>query len=697
MAKNETKVQLFMADPNATPVNDLTKMEGGVKEAPSLAKSILRVLNAGGEDTVERLAFEVDPSLNNEYQALYKGKVRLIPDFLLKRIAIQDDLVAAILNARSNQLSSFGRPQPDRFSTGFKIEPRKEVMERASAEEKKAIQARIEKATKKLLHCGDTRGWSDDEKMSFSQWLYMSTRDALTVGRIATEIIYVLDEDSGKQVFHGFRPIDAGTIFKASKHKAAAQSVRHQAKLLLEQLKNEKFESERFMADEYAWVQVIDGKPVQVFADHECLVHNFYPVTDVALNGYPLTPIDTVISAVTTHINITTHNKLYFQSGRATRGMLVIKSNDIQPKDLKEIRSQFNNSINNVSNSWRMPVFSVGGDDDIVWSPIDNGGRDMEFQYMSDTNARVILSAFQMSPEELPGYAHLSRGTNNQALSESNNEYQLEAHRDLGIRPLIKHFEDFANESLLPLIDEGLAKVASLHLVGINAETAEKESIRLQQDMPVHMTFDEVLAKVEKTPIGKRWGGEFPLNASFQAILDKYMTVGQILEQFFGVEGAAKDPQYAYVRDPFWFQNVQLQQAQQQMQMQQQQMQAQAQQPQQGQLPPGQDGGEGQPEASAQAPQGQEQQQGDAQAQQNPQQEQGVGQPEQDAAPELTQGIDQALGLLGKSEKDLPPTKRRILAQHKKMVKTIMDAWEQDSRKALDEILDVAEKHAPKG
>jgi hypothetical protein len=298
-----------------------------------------------------------------------------------------------------------------------------------------------------------------------------------------------------------------------------------------------------------------------------------------------------------------------------------------------------------------------------------------------------------MSPEELPGYAHLSRGTNNQALSESNNEYQLEAHRDLGIRPLIKHFEDFVNECLLPLIDEGLAKVASMHLVGINAETAEKESIRLQQDMPVHMTFDEVLSKVEKTPIGKRWGGEFPLNASFQGILDKYMTVGQIMEHFFGVEGASKDPQFAYVRDPFWFQNVQLQQAQQQMQMQQQQMQ-QAQQ--QGQLPPGQDGGQGQPEGSAQPAEGEAQQQG-AEAQQGQPEQQGEAQPQQDEAPELTQGIDQALGLLGKSEKDLPPTKRRILAQHKKMVKTLMDQWEQDSRKAFDDILDVAEKHAPKG
>jgi hypothetical protein len=76
-------------------------------------------------------------------------------------------------------------------------------------------------------------------------------------------------------------------------------------------------------------VQVIDNKPVQAFTSKECLVHNFYPVTHVELDGYPLTPLDTIISAVTTHINITTHNKLYFQTGRATRGMLVIQSDDM--------------------------------------------------------------------------------------------------------------------------------------------------------------------------------------------------------------------------------------------------------------------------------------------------------------------------------------------------------------------------------
>jgi hypothetical protein len=184
-----------------------------------------------------------------------------------------------------------------------------------------------------------------------------------------------------------------------------------------------------------------------------------------------------------------------------------------------------------------MPVFGCGADDDITWQPIDNGGRDMEFQYLADMNARVILSAFQMSPEELPGWSYLSRGTNSQALSEGNNEYKLEAARDVGIRPLLAQFEDFLNQSVLPLFDDTIAKECALKLVGFDAETAEKESVRLQQDMPVHMTYDEVLEKVEKKAMGKAMGGEFPLNPQYQAIIDKYITVGQIQEFFFGDRG----------------------------------------------------------------------------------------------------------------------------------------------------------------
>lgn len=664
------------------------------KKPETLEKAIARTLNQGGE--VERLAFEYDPTLANKYHSVYKAKTRLIPDKLLKRIAIQDDLVAAIVQARQNQMSAFGRPRPDRFSTGFVIEARQDVLERiektADPEEKKRLkeelQQRIAKVTKRLMTCGsdnlDLGGNQDD--LTFPQYISMSVRNAVVVGRLATEVLW--KRTPGGRQFNGFRVIDAGTIYKAEPQKSALESVRRQARILLAQLKNERLDPEKFDRDEYKWVQVFDDRPVQAFADDECLVHNFYPVADVELDGYPVTPLDTVMSAVTTHINITTHNKLYFQSGRAARGMLVIKSDDVDESIVARIRQQFNAQINSVNNAWRMPVFGVGADDEMTWQPIDSGGRDMEFQYLADMNARVILSAFGMSPEELPGWGYLSRGTNNQALSEGNNEYKLEAARDVGIRPLLAQFEDFLNQAILPLFDENIAKDCALKLVGLDAETAEKESVRLQQDMPVHMTYDEVLEKVEKKAIGKAMGGEFPLNPQYAAILDKYMPVGKILEFFFGVQGAGQDPQWSYVRDPFWFQWQQLQM---QAQQAQQQAQQQAEAAQNGAVNPQPDGGgEG----------GDEGKQGPSQGQGAPTEKQKTDSAsEASASPgggDLSSGADQALGALNKAEKQLPPSKRKLVTQQKILIEDFLGGWKADMHEATKDILAVADKLKPK-
>lgn len=618
----------------------------------ALTKSFMNILDGGSnQNTIERLAFEVNPAVNNTYQSLYKRKLRLLPDDVLKRIAIQDDLVASIVNTRSQMVSAFGRPQPDRFSTGYKIEAEPGLVSTLSSEDKDKLQKQIDRAENVLLTCGQTKGWSDHDALTFGQYLFQQARNAVIFGRCATELIYTTAAD-GQRKFHSFRPIDAGTIYRASPFKSQAESVRQNALGQLEQLKNKKLVPERYVSDDYVWVQVIEGRPLQAFTDEECVVHNFYPITDIELEGYPLTPLDTVIAAVTTHINITTHNKLYFQSGRAARGMLVFKTDDIDIEDVEAIKQEFNANINGVSNAWRMPVFRIGTTDEVSWQPIDNSSRDMEFQYLSDTNARVILSAFQMSPEELPGYAHLSRGTNNQALSESNNEYKLEAHRDVGIRPLIAQMQNYVNERIFPLIDPDLAKKASIKFVGLDVDTAEKESTRLQQDMAVHMTMDEVLDKVEKKPLGREWGGQFPLNPQWQQALFSHRYKGEIMEEFFGVKGASQDPSLRYIPgDPVWLEWQQLMLQQQQMQQAQQQQQQQDQQAQQQQA------------------QQQQQEQGD-----------------------LANSTDQLIQLMSKSEAQLPPSKRRLLLHQRKTIAQALDAFEAESKAIIDDILSDASK-----
>jgi len=163
----------------------------------------------------------------------------------------------------------------------------------------------------------------------------------------------------------------------------------------------------------------------------------------------------------------------------------------------------------------------------------------------------------------------------------------MEAARDQGIRPIIAQFEDFLNGVIFPLIDPNLAKLCRLRFKGLDADNEEKESTRLQQDMPVHMTYDQVMQKVEKPPIGKEWGGEYPLNPQLQAIQDKVLLVNDIRQHFFGLP---PDPRFDYVRDPFWFQNIQIAQQQQQMAA---QAQADQQQAAQGGAPGGDDGGGG--------------------------------------------------------------------------------------------------------
>lgn len=183
---------------------------------------------------------------------------------------------------------------------------------------------------------------------------------------------------------------------------------------------------------------------------------------------------------------------------------------------------------------------------------------DGEFQFLYDAVARNILSTFGMSPDELPGYSHLSRGTAQQTLSESSNEFKLTAARDTGLRPLILRFQAFLNEKLFTIIDPELAQICTIQLSGLDAQSREQESLRLQQDMPIHMDYDQVLSDVDKKPVGHRMAGKMPMNERYQAIVDRYVNVSDIMSEFMGDPTAIIDPLLKYKRDSFFIQWMQI-------------------------------------------------------------------------------------------------------------------------------------------
>lgn len=511
------------------------------------------------------LAFTENPVPGDNYLGLTKSKRRLLPDEVLKQIRVQDHLIAAILRARGAHVSLFGHLRKDRFDIGVEVEIKKEFYKILTPEQFEKVTQRIKKFEQILLNCGHTEGLEQQDKTTLADFLDMQVRNGLTFGRHATEIIYdrtgAPDAD-GKYPFHRFRARDVGTIERVvRKGESVGNSLRMEAIQLLASLTGDKpdIDVSKLQEDQYAWIQKIDGLPRQAFTHDEMLVYNLYDSSDVEHNGYPVSPLDTVVSSVTTHISIDAYKKLYFQNGRATRGMLVIQSDEVDEQVLNGIKLQFNAAINNVSNSFRTPIFGMGKEDQVSWvSMAGEGAQDRDFQFMYDQVARNILSAFSISPDELPGYAHLSRGTNSQTLSESNNEFKLTAARDTGLRPLVLKFQTYFNQHLFPLIDPLLAQICEIKFAGLDAQSKEQESTRLQQDMPTHMSMDEVLHEVDKEGIGQSLGGKFPFNERWQLIVDKYLNVGDLKTRLFGDPSGSVDPMLRFKRDPFFLQYIQL-------------------------------------------------------------------------------------------------------------------------------------------
>ncbi len=510
------------------------------------------------------LAFTENPAPSDNFLGLYKTKRRSLPDEVIKQIRITDSLVAAILRCRGNIMSLFGDLRPDRFGVGIEVEIKPEFYKILTPEQFDKVKERIKRLEKILLNCGHTDQLENQEKMTLGEFMDIQTRNGMSFGRLGTEVIYdrsVPPDEDGNYPFHRFRPVDVATIVRAvRKGEYVGNNLRATAIRALESITGEKINIDinKLQEDRYAWLQVIDGTPRQAFTHDEMLIFNLFPSTDVEHNGYPISPIDTIVSSVTTHISIDAYKKLYFQNGRATKGMLIIQSDEVDQQTLDNLKLQFNAGINSVSNSFRTPIFGIGQEDNVEWLPMVGEGLGDEFAFMYDAISRIILAAFGVSPDELPGYGHLSKGTNSQTLSESNNEFKLTASRDSGLRPLVLKFQTFFNQRLLPIIDPLLAKICVIQLSGLDAQSKEQETTRLQQDMAVSMTFDEVLHQTDKDPIGATLGGDFPFSERWQLIADKYKNVGELMGPLMGNPAAIVDPLLRYKRDPFWLQYLQL-------------------------------------------------------------------------------------------------------------------------------------------
>jgi hypothetical protein len=508
---------------------------------------------------VPRLSYTEDPRISDNFSGI-KNKRKLIPDEVIKEIRTSSHLIASILRARGNTMSMFGHIKANRFDVGIEVKIKPSFEKELTLEQLNKVQERISRFEDLLINCGHTEGVAQKDRMTLPTFLDLTTRNMVSFGRAGVEVVYDEEnyhEEVGK--FHRFRPVDIGTIHRTIQlAQKEAEGVRKMSERELSKQQDAEVKVPIDLSETYPWCQMMDGQKRQFFSDKEMLVYQLYPSTDIEHNGYPVTPIDTAISSITTHMSIEAYNKLFFQNGRAAKGMLVISSDEIDQDTIDNIRQEYNASINDVSNSFRTPIIGISKEDQITWQPVQSDGKDGEFQFLYDQIARNILSSFNMSPDELPGYSHLSRSVNQQSLSESNSEWKLTAARDTGIRPLILKMQDFFNEMLFPVIDPELSQLCYIEFSGLDAQSRDQEAVRLQQESALHMTQNEIQTIVDKDQYPASVCGDFPLSERYQLLLDKYNTVGEAIAAFNRDPSSQIDPLLKYKRDGFFLQNLQL-------------------------------------------------------------------------------------------------------------------------------------------
>ena len=155
----------------------------------------------------------------------------------------------------------------------------------------------------------------------------------------------------------------------------------------------------------------------------------------------------------------------------------------------------------------------------VEWTSTQDKLENGEFAFTYDQVARNILSSFGVSPDEIPGYGHLSKGTNSQTLSESNNEFKMTAARDSGLRPLILGWQTFFNQRLVPIIDPELAQMVEVRLCGLDAESQENKKPHVYNKiLRLFYDYDSLMEEVDLNGQGEAFGGEVPFNERYRQV-----------------------------------------------------------------------------------------------------------------------------------------------------------------------------------
>lgn len=524
--------------------------DGFEKKIDGLNDSLLEGVEPpkDGSAKIGRKAFLTDPYLEvSSSQGSYRQKFTRLSNKMLRESAIRDTIIASVIRHRRTQIEAFCNIPNTRFDTGFTF------VKRDGTDLGEDDHQDISMLSNWLYFCGNVSSTPTDDRTTLATQFGMMAQDALTFGHVSIE--KVRDLVGGLQ---RFRHVAGESVFHATKNMPQDQlkaTVAQNNTTLPEGYQPEGKVAQEDQKKEIKWIQIINGREVASFTEDTMIFKLFQPPSYVDNNGYSTSLVEAAILAVTRHLQAENYNSLFFTHGFAARGLLHLKGN-VSQANLQMFRNQFNSSINGNNNSWRTPI--IAGLDAVEWVPLAGTSRDMEYIQYTDHLIRTICALAQIDPTEI-GFEYLSRGTQQSTLNSPNNEWKLTASQERGLVPLLRFFEDIVNHDLLPEINPGFAQKYMFKFVGLQSETRQQEIARLQAEMSIHASLNNLLTQVKKTPLPKELAADIPLNMIWWGVVKELLTVGELREKLLGDKGASEREELKYIPSPSflqWQQNL---------------------------------------------------------------------------------------------------------------------------------------------
>lgn len=390
----------------------------------------------------------------------YKDRPSSVTYGTLWSIFTKLPIVQAIVFLRMNQVASFGLPQQDKFSLGFRI-ALKDKDKNATKQEQKFIAW----MSNVLLHTGITD--NPKGRDSFKTFLKKLTIDTLLYDQMCFEIVpnrkgqpaewYATDAAT-------MRIADNGNVFNNEDNK-----------------------------NEIRYVQVYDGIVINEYTQDEMVFGIRHPNTNIRLQGYGISELELLVTTITSLLYGHQYNQKFFTQGSTAKGILNFGgTTPIPNKQLAEFKRHWYNLLSSVNNAWKTPITNH---EKIEWINLQQSHRDMEFSAWMDFLIKEACAVYATDPVEI----NFNYGNTGQsrALVESSSLEKIMESKERGLRPLLNDIAELISVNIIEPINPDF----TFEFMGLDAETRDAVAKRNQQRVQTYITVDELRAEEDREPL----------------------------------------------------------------------------------------------------------------------------------------------------------------------------------------------------